>query len=158
MTSDIEDLIAQLATDRAAAAAEQLAQHPEVARACIALLDCLGTNDEATRESVVAALENLEPPDADLAAIVDRLEGDPLRGYWAATLVGRLGPSGAAAVDALAAVVERPDAALEVRERATWALGRLGPAAQAARDVLARVAADNSLPRLARLAREVLGR
>ena len=75
--------------------------------------------------------------------------------YWAATLIGRLGPDGAASVPALIAALE-DSPHQNVRQRAARALGKIGPGAAAAKDSLQKAAAGDD-PRMARLAERALG-
>jgi HEAT repeat protein len=156
--------IAQLAADldsgdaaRKAQAASAAATLGEGARPlAVALVRRTGDEDEATREAVVAALEDLGPPAAEDVAALAGLLGDPCAavGYWAATLLGRLGAQGAKATKSLGeALASSPE--LAVRERSAWALGQIGPAAGDAREAL-RAAAESQHARLARLAREAL--
>jgi HEAT repeat protein len=73
-------------------------------------------------------------------------------GYWAATLLGRLGADAAVVVDALVRAVAS-SAALSVRQRAAWAMGEIGsPAAIPS----LKTAASDPDPRLARLAQEAI--
>ena len=140
-------------------AAEQLAQNLDAAReAAVELARAAGDDDEQVRQWASTALEDLGAPRAaDVPRLVELLSYDRAdAGYWAATLLGRLGADAAPAVPDLAAALG-PERELGVRERAAWALGRLGPAATAARGALEQAAASNER-RLARLAREALGR
>src|SRR5687768_15634169 len=85
-------------------AAEQIAASPEASRiACLELLGLVDDGDDDVREWVSEALEGMGPPDAAvLPALIQRLEdADGGRGYWAATLIGRLGPDGSQATAAL---------------------------------------------------------
>lgn len=156
MSAELSTWIDQLSAEDESArqvAAEKLSQLGEEARsAAVPLARAAGDQTEAVREAAVAALEGLGPPEADdLPALAD-LVGNPQAdiGYWAATLIGRAGDAGAAAVPALqAALGER--APLSLRERAAWALGKIGPAASPALDELRRISGSDE-PRLARLA------
>ena len=140
-------------------AARRLVQAGPVASpAALALVQAVGNDDEEVTIQAGEALENLGPPSAeDLPELIRLLTHDnPDCGYWAATLVGRLGARGVDAVPALSAVV-RSEEALAVRERAAWALGEIGPAAHATRETLEAASRSDS-PRLARLAQESLKR
>lgn len=150
------------------AAAERLATLEADARpAAVPLVRCCGDADESVREWSAAALEQMGPPDAgDLAALTELLacagaakttpevDSQAQVQYWAATLIGRLGPAAAPAVAELGRLLGGP-ATIEVRQRAAWALGRLGPAAGRVRSALEAAARDPD-PRLARLAADAL--
>jgi hypothetical protein len=75
-------------------------------------------------------------------------------GYWAATLLGRLGKQAAPAVPVLARVV-CGGVDLTVRQRVAWALGQIGPAAAEALAALQQAATSDDL-RLARLAQQAI--
>ncbi len=135
--------------------------------AAVDLVLVTGEDDEQLREWAVAALENLGPPDpSDVARLSDLLRqccsrhdsnGPQLDwehiGYWAATLLGRLGCEAAGGVGAL--LIALNTAAMPVRQRAAWALGRIGPAAKLATFSLRQAAAHQDR-RLARLAQQAL--
>ena len=121
-----------------------------------ALIKATAASDETIATEASAELEDMGAPSAeDLPALIELLKHPhPDCGYWAATLIGRLGPLGALAVINLAdAVASHP--AISVRERAAWALGKIGPAARQAIIVL-ETASSTKSPRLARLAAEAL--
>jgi HEAT repeat protein len=158
-------LIARLSGREAgsrANAAQQLARLGEEARpAAVPLVRCCGDDDEPVREWSTAALEELGPPsptDAEaLAELLDHASADV--GFWAATLLGRLGDKGAPAAAQLIQVLESsPHAA--VRQRAAWALGQIGPAAAASLSALQHAASseDSRLARLAQRAMEQIQR
>jgi len=158
MSSDINALKQSLVSGDAAqkaAAAEKLAQLGEDAQpAAVDLVQACA--DEALLEWATAALEGLGTPDvadvSGLVALVNDKSSDV--GYWAATLLGRVGPEAAAATSALAeALSKSPHVA--VQERAALALGKIGPAAKSASPELM-VAASGGSPRLAKLARDAL--
>jgi HEAT repeat protein len=134
-------------------AAERLARHPEAGAAAVSLVRACGDSDEQVREWAVAALEELGAPSpGDVAALVELITAACSdAAYWAATLLGRLGPPAVASVPQLARVLES-EADAAVRQRAAWALGKIGPAAAAAVPALKKAAATESDPRLARLA------
>ena len=138
-------------------AAEQLSQLcGEASAAAVSLVRASGDPVEQVREWAVAALEELGPPHAtdveSLASLLDHPTPDV--GYWAATLLGRLGAKAASATPQLAAAVQG-GADLPLRQRAAWAVGKIGSAAAAAGPAL-RQAASDADPRLARLARKAL--
>ncbi len=157
--TDLADLAAGLASDDESlrhASAERLLQlGPDAAPAAIAIVSATATDDEVLLEHLVGALESIEHPlasDVDrLAALLSADEGDV--GYWAATLLGRLGDQAAPAVPALAAGLGSP--VQNTRHRSAWALGRIGTAAAAAVPALERATRDDD-PRLARLATKAL--
>ena len=94
--NDLSALVASLKSNDPAqrqAAAEQLSQLGGDAQpAAVALVQACQMEDEDTRELVVAALEDLGPPQPDdvpqLAALLKLPSLDTA--YWAATLLGRL--------------------------------------------------------------------
>jgi HEAT repeat protein len=152
--ADLTQLVADLSNpDKRSQAAERLSQLGcEAAPAAVALVRASGDDSEEVREYAVAALEELGPPrieDIDhLTALLSEQKSD--LGYWAATLLGRLGNDAVSAVPALAsAVVGNHEEA--VRQRAAWALGQIGPPAASALDALKQAAASGD-PRLTRLA------
>ena len=109
-----------------------------------------------------AALESLGPPAANDAAALAKLLSDEALdvAYWAATLLGRLGEDdgsscGAVVKPLVTALEHYPESA--VRERAAWALGQIGPTAAEALPAL-QAAAAGTIPRLARLAKDAIGR
>ncbi|NQT11756.1 MAG: HEAT repeat domain-containing protein, partial [Planctomycetes bacterium] len=81
-------------------------------------------------------------------------DDSPDVGYWAATLLGRLGERAAPAVSALASAVSG-DLAMPVRQRSAWALGKIGPPAAPSLEALQQ-AADDPDARLARLAQRAI--
>jgi HEAT repeat protein len=158
MASDISALKQSLHSGdpaQQAAAAEKLAQLGEDAQpAAVELVRACG--NEALREWATAALEDLGAPAVpDVARLIPLLNDESSDvGYWAATLLGRVGPEAASATSALAeALSNSPHAA--VQERAALALGKIGPAAKSAAPELM-VAASGGSARLAKLARDAL--
>jgi HEAT repeat protein len=134
-------------------AAEQFAASPEASRiGCLELLEAVNDSDDDVREWVSEALEGMGAPDAAvLPALIRRLEdADADRGYWAATLIGRLGPDGSQATAGLSDAL-RDHTSLATRERAAWALGKIGPAAKSALPTLHSVIQEG-VPRLSKLA------
>jgi HEAT repeat protein len=141
---------------RQLAVLEKLLHLPDVARGLVAeLLNLLNTESDEVVEYAVGALENMEPPPADAALKISNfLKQNELRGFWAATLLGRLGGSAASAVPQLEqSLAQSPSIA--VRERAAWALGQIGPAAKSSLPAL-QVAAASDAPRLSRFAKEAI--
>ncbi len=161
MPENVAKLLGQLAADDAqqrASAAEHLARLGEGARvASVALVRSAADADESTRDWVMASLEGLGPPPVEAVDELTQLLADsrPDVAYWAATLLGRLGPAAVNVVAALSAALHA-DSGTSVQERAAWALGQIGPGAHAAKDALEQAAATSDQPRLARLAAESL--
>lgn len=161
MSHDATDLAQQLASSdptAARAAAEELMLLGEEAQpAAVALTKATGHADDETRAFAVSAVEELgQPATNDVDALVRLLTAEQSdTGYWAATLLGRLGEDAAEATAQLAATVADEQRALAVRERAAWALGRIGASASAAVATL-ETAAGSGDSRLARLAGEAL--
>lgn len=161
MDQDLPSLIAALGSPRETAraeAAERLSRldPAEIRRAALVLVAASGAPSEAVREAAVGALEQMGPPDPELLDGLTPLLTDEEAdvAYWAATLIGRLGPDAAAAVPALIAALQNSPHQ-NVRQRAVWALSAIGPGAASATDTL-RVAASGDDPRLARLAQGAL--
>lgn len=140
-----------------AAAAEGLA-HLEAAAQPAAIQLALATADadESVRQWATAALESLDAPAAEDLPQLEKLLANPRLdvAYWAATLLGRLGPAAAPAVTALANSLET-HAEVAVRERCALALGQIGPSAACALTALQRVGADPR-PHLSRLAKQAI--
>ncbi len=110
-------------------AAEEIGLLGEDAQeAAVVLVQADGDEDEQVLEAVNSALEGLGAPDSKHVSELSRLLSHQSAqvGYWAATLLGRLGPEGGDAVDSLVAVTQSGDPA--VQQRATWALGKIGSA------------------------------
>ncbi len=123
----------------------------------IALVEAAGDLDEHVRAWAADALETLGTPRiTDLPPLVRLLQDstDGEMAYWAATLLGRLGPAAFPATEVLSHTV-RHSPYLPVRERAVWALGRIGPRAKSASSAL-RDASTKGPPRLRRLATAAL--
>ena len=153
-----KQLTAEDVTTRREAARRLALSASAASVAATGLVNAVGDHDEEVANQAAEALENLGPPrEQDLQELMQfLLHANADCGYWAATLIGRLGASGAGAVSSLAsAVASHP--ATSVRERAAWALGQIGSAASAARETL-EAASHSSSPRLARLAQESLTR
>jgi HEAT repeat protein len=157
---DVTELSVQLEStnvDQRIEAAEQLSYLADGAQpAAVPLVRAIGDESEEVREWINSALEELGPPEAADAEALSNLLDDKNAdvGYWAATLLGRLGSDASQAVPQLANVLGS-QAALQVRERAAWALGKIGPPAVSAVDTL-RPAAASDEARLSRLANDAL--
>jgi len=112
--------------DERATAAQKLAVLGEQPAAAVPLVAALDDADEQVREWVAAALESLGPPEScDLTKLVALLGAErSLQAYWAATLLGRLGPAAAEARGALEQVATA-HVDPSVAKRAGWAIGRI---------------------------------
>jgi hypothetical protein len=140
-------------------AAEQLARCGEEAQpVAVALAFAAGNADEQVRQWVTTALEDVGPPRTidiqELEYLVSAEDRHQDVRYWAATLLGRLGPTALSALPALVSALRAGQPAA-VRQQAAWAIGKIGVTADA-RGALQSAAADAD-PRLARLARQALG-
>jgi HEAT repeat protein len=162
MDQDVSSLMTALGspqeTARAEAAEKLSLLDPEKVRAAaLVLVEACGDESEAVREAAVGALEEMGPPDPEvldgLTALLANTNADVA--YWAATLIGRLGPDGAASVSALIATMEESPHQ-NVRQRVARVLGKIGPGAARAKDPLQKAVAGDD-PRLARLAERALG-
>ena len=132
-----------------ATAAENLclAGSDSVAAAVDLVMACGDVED--VQNWAAAALEDLGVPPVDSVN-----SSAPLVGYWAATLLGRLGASASCSQVTLGkAVSESPH--LSVQERAAWALGKIGATEVSVVESLKK-AATSSFPRLASLATQAL--
>lgn len=159
MTDNTASLIQQLRSADPSvrlAAAEALMPLGEIARpAAAALAKAASDEDEMVREAAVGALEELGPPlPAAITELVPLLATPNDSAYWAATLLGRLGPAAAPAVPALVETLDGEEN-LAARERAAWALGQIGADAKSAVSKL-RELSSGSEKRLARLATEAI--
>ena len=156
---DLTILLTDCDATRKVEAAERLAElGPDARQAAASLVRAMGDPNEEVRELVAAALEELgSPPLGNLPELARLLE-DPSAdvGYWAATLLGRLGEAGADAVSPLidaggGASREKPSHQT-VSERSVWALGKIGPPAAGALPLLRKLAESADNARLSRLA------
>ncbi|MDG1511363.1 MAG: HEAT repeat domain-containing protein [Mariniblastus sp.] len=142
--------------DVRATAAENLclAGSDSVAAAVDLVMACDDVED--VQNWAAAALEDLGVPAVDSVNSLEPLVSSsaPLVGYWAATLLGRLGASASCSQEILGkAVSESPH--LSVQERAAWALGKIGATEVSVVESLKKAAASSS-PRLASLATRAL--
>ena len=113
-------------------------------------------DDEAVSNWAVAALEDLGTPPISAVESLTALASakNALVAYWAATLLGRLGPDATDSQAKLSSVLmTSPETA--VKERIVWALGKIGPTSEDARKALRQAAAGDD-SRLSRLAQETL--
>jgi len=118
-----------------------------------ALIRLVSDRDEMVRHGATECLERIADPGSDEVADLTRILRETCDGeteYWAATMLGRIGPQADRAVGALASVL-LDSSCLAARERAAWALGRIGPAARMALNALRQIGQDDP-PRLRRLA------
>ncbi len=159
---DADSIAAELKSPEVArrrAAAESLL-HEGGGLAVIPLVMACEDADEQVREAANAALEGLGPPPREVGPqLATALQRPGLAGYWAATLLGRLGTAASPWSRALGvAVAENRDSS--VRQRAAWALGKIGPQAIEASAALEAASrdADARLARLATKALQTIGR
>lgn len=130
MSKDLESLVHDLLGndgEQQLAAAKQLAgMEAEAAPAGVALIRAL-TGDDELREWANSALESMGPPPRELLPeLISLLSDEHLDvGFWAATLIGRLGQEAGSARDALQSC-ESTSAHEAVRRKASWALVRIG--------------------------------
>ncbi|MDZ4821445.1 MAG: hypothetical protein SGJ20_20980 [Planctomycetota bacterium] len=131
-------------------AAERLMNEPSLVSATV-LLDAVADSSEEVREAIVAALENLETPDAgEIKAIAERLQNPSANvAYWAATLLGRCSQDAAVVLPAILQVLQNRQEP-EVQERLVLAIERIGPGAKPALAVLQKLETSSN-PRLQRL-------
>ncbi|MEA1951211.1 MAG: HEAT repeat domain-containing protein [Planctomycetota bacterium] len=158
MTDDLNELLNFLGgsdPDRSIEAAEELSVlGTDAQSAAVELVRAMANENEEVRELVAAALEELGPPPIEQLAELAGLLEDPHAdvGYWAATLLGRLGETGKVVVPSLIDVAGNISSDLAVRQRAVWALGQIGRPAAAAIPVLEELAQNGENARLSRLA------
>jgi HEAT repeat protein len=161
MEETINQLFDQLrsldVTERRLATEKLTAQDVNLQPWATTIVQAAGDADDQVRAWAADTLETLGSPKlGDLPGLMQLLtisqEGEIL--YWAATLIGRLGPTAHRATEILTNTV-RLSPYLPVRERAVWALGRIGPRAKSASSLLREVSAKGP-PRLRRLATEAL--
>jgi HEAT repeat protein len=156
MSKSVDQLCSELRNPDVAvrrAAAQQFAESPEASHdGCLTLLDAIEDDDEQVREWVSAAFEGMEAPDASaVPTLMKYLASEQSGGsYWAATLLGRLGPQASPATEALVAAL-LDHGSLATRERAAWAIGKIGAAAKSAIPALQQML-QSGMPRLSRLA------
>lgn len=164
MESDMQGSVVETAdrlrsgdpADRAAAAHALAHCGQPLTPVLVELVKAAGDRDDDTRMWAAEALETAGPPNIDqLPALIGCLRTDPRirdgeTAYWAAKLLGRLGPAAAPAAETLAqTLADSPF--LAVREQAATALGRMGAHAATATAVLVAASQDGP-PRLKRLA------
>lgn len=139
-----------------AVAAERLCQAgSDASDAAVDLVRASG-DDQAVSNWAVAALEDLgTPPISTVESLTAlALDKNAIVAYWAATLLGRLGPDATNSQATLASVLTTsPEVA--VQERIAWALGKIGATSEEALIAL-RHKAKGDDSRLSRLAQEAL--
>lgn len=126
LKTDVERLRSSDAAERTGAA-ERIAQRgTEAAGAAIVLVEAVRDESDEAREWVVAALEGLEAPSAADAGRLAALAADSNAdvAYWAATLVGRLGPAARSEASALATALAQSHSTATQR-RIVWALEQI---------------------------------
>lgn len=135
----------------------QISGQESVTGLTVAIVELSGSGNDEVRMWSAEALETaVTPTESEVTALIQMLvsAADGEICYWAATMLGRLGPEAVAAVEALETCL-RTSLYLPARERAAWALSQIGPQAAAAVPAL-KEAAEAAPPRLQRLASEAL--
>ncbi|TWU51112.1 hypothetical protein [Rubripirellula reticaptiva] len=139
----------------------QMAESADIRGCTAAVIKLANSQNVEVRKWATAALESsITPTPDEVEAISDLLacidEGETC--YWAATMLGRLGPNVGPrtklAVDSLE-ICLGDSMYLPARERSAWALSQIGPSAASAAITLRRTAED-APPRLQRLVEEAL--
>ncbi|MCC9604371.1 HEAT repeat domain-containing protein [Blastopirellula sp. JC732] len=160
MATDLSQLMDHLNSDEISvrlAACEKLAQiGPDARSAAVPLCRLTADPDESVREAAVSALETLETPAIEDASALAQLMSSSAADvrFWAATLLGRLGPSAERQAPALLAAITG-DQAIPVQQKAVWAIDQIGVRTASAKAALEQ-AAQSTDPRLARLATKAL--
>ncbi len=135
----------------------EVAARKNVRGIAVRCVELAGSHDDEVRLTAADALETSVLPLADeiapLAMLLDNADDGEVA-YWAATMLGRLGPVASAATPELERCL-RESLYLPARERAAWAISRIGPKAAAAMPTLCDVA-SGSPPRLQRLALQAI--
>lgn len=135
----------------------EVATRKDVRGIAVRCVELAGSHDDEVRLTAADALETSVQPLADevdpLARLLDTADDGEIA-YWAATMLGRLGPLASAATPELERCL-RESLYLPARERAAWAISRIGPRAAAAMPTLCDVA-SGSPPRLQRLALQAI--
>ena len=161
--ADIQQCIGYLASDdlsQQRSAAAQLLNAAGCDQAAVALTKAVGCDDELLVEGATGVLESIESiTDDQVSLLAELLPGEnhqphPNTGFWAATLLGRMGERAAPSLGQLIAAL---DASTDegVKQKIVWAIGKIGPKASEACSHL-RPLVDASDKRLARLASQAL--
>ncbi|TWT29493.1 HEAT repeat domain-containing protein [Blastopirellula retiformator] len=160
MAPDLSQLIDHLNSEDVSVrrnACEQLAKiGPELRSAAVPLCRLTADPEETVRESAVGALEALETPATEDASALSQLMSSSATDvrYWAATLLGRIGPSAERQAPALLVAITS-DQTTAVQQKAVWAIDQIGVRTASAKAALEQ-ASQSSDPRLARLATKAL--
>ena len=161
--TDIQQCIADLASNDLSnqrSAAAQLLNAPSCEAAAVELTKAVGSDDELLVESATGVLESIESiSDVQASTLAELLpsktfQPHPNTGFWAATLLGRIGQRAAPFLDQLIAAL---DASTDdtVKQKIVWAIGKIGPPASPASNHLEALV-NASDKRLARLASQAL--
>jgi hypothetical protein len=115
-----------------------ICQHSNVSGVCDLVIRLAGCRTDSLRSAAAKSLEgSVQPSVAEVPALMASLrdQSDSEICYWAATLLGRLGPQ---AVDATQSLCDclQDSSFLPAKERAAWALMQIGPTASDAIPVL----------------------
>ncbi len=138
-------------------ALRQISSEECVVGLAVPIVALTASGDEEVRMWSAEALESaVQPLDCEISPLALLLEQntDGEIGYWAATMLGRLGSGAATAAASLESCL-RESMYLPAREQATWALREIGPPAAIALESLTE-AAESAPPRLRRLAAEAI--
>jgi hypothetical protein len=164
-----QEWISQLnseSVDDQLAALRRIAGTEAVTGITVPVVTMVGSGDSDVRMWAAEALERAVDPGVEeaesLAELLDASADDEV-GYWAATMLGRLGHSlsgrpslSAAAVAALDHCL-RHSSYLPARERAVWAVCQMGPASRRVIPTLRRLSHE-APPRLQRMSANALRR
>lgn len=115
-----------------------ICQHSNVSGVCDPVIRLAGCRTDSLRSAAAQSLEgSVQPSVSEVPALIALLsdQSDSEISYWAATLLGRLGPQ---AVDATQSLCDclQDSSFLPAKERAAWALMEIGPTASDAIPVL----------------------
>lgn len=118
--------------ERRTAAAEIARRADEAAGLAVSLIQAATDDDDEVKQWSSSALEDMGPPLIKDAAAIAALLGHPHAdaAYWAATLLGRLGPEAANVAEQLSQAAQSHGTPA-VRRRAAWALEKISSGARA---------------------------
>ena len=146
---------------RQVSALRQISSRESVLGLAATVVALSGSENDEIRMWAAEAMETaIQPQKADMESLIEMMTASPDGEvcYWSATMIGRLGLLGAAAVPALEDCLLNSNY-LAARERAVWALSQVGPNAVAALTTLQELADQpDQHVRLSRLAAEVVRR